>query len=86
MNIILAGDNTIPVDLSCQSCQAVKIKWSLDDDDKYGQYFSPGCYRRPPPVASVHKDGAGEMYCVPIIPTLNKTDITINFTFVWLPT
>ena len=72
----------IPVDLSSKGCQAVKIEWSLDDDDKYGQHLSSRCHRCPPPIAGVHKDGAGKMYCVSIIPTLKQ--ITINFIFVWL--
>lgn len=56
----------------------MKIEWSLDDDDKNGQYFSPGCDGCPPPVASVHKDGAGKMDCVSIIPTLKQISPSIS--------
>ena len=56
----------------------MKIERGLDDDDKYGQYFSACCDGRPPPIASVHKDGAGKMDCVPIIPTLKQISPSIS--------
>ena len=68
----------IPVDLGSKGCQAVEIERGLDDDDKYGQHLPSCCHWCPPPIASVHKDGAGKMYRVSIIPTLKQISPSIS--------